>query len=107
MPSAIYYPHTVIRNPNLINTSLLLWDNVICIVPQNNWITPHDFKEKAFNEALDIITKYHVPSLQEKKSANKDITEFLLEDESRFLLETTLLSVLLQTEMDKRPSRVR
>jgi hypothetical protein len=37
-----------------------------------------------------LITKYHVPSLQEKKSAHKDVDEFLREDGSRFLIAHAL-----------------
>jgi hypothetical protein len=90
MPSALYYPHTTIRNPGLIKTALLLWDDVTCIVPERDWRPQQTFKEKALNEAIELITKYHVPSLQEKESAHNDVGEFLREDGSRFLIANAL-----------------
>lgn len=90
MPSALYYPHTTIQNPGLIKTALLLWDDITCIVPERHWRPQQTFKQKSFNEAIELITKYHVPSLQEKESAHNDVNEFIREKGSRLLIESAL-----------------
>lgn len=90
MPSALYYPHTAMRDPGLIKTALLLWDDVICIVPELQWKPPTVFKQRILNEAQELITRYHVPSLAQKKSAHNDVREFLDEEGSRFLIANAL-----------------
>lgn len=90
MPSALYYPHTAIRDPKLIKTALLLWDDVTCIVPEPQWKPPTVFKQRILNEAQALITRYHVPSPAQKRSAHNDVCEFLDEEGSRFLIANAL-----------------
>jgi hypothetical protein len=90
MPSALYYPHTAIRSPALLKTALLLWDDVTYIVPEKGWQHRHAFKDKALNEATELITKYRVPSLEEKRAAHRDVDEFLREEGSRVLIANGL-----------------
>jgi hypothetical protein len=88
MPSALYYPHTQISNPSPIKTALLLWDDVTCIAPTEPYHPKPIFKQKALNKAAELITHYHVPSPKEKRDAHKDVSEFLREEGSRFLIQT-------------------
>jgi hypothetical protein len=90
MPSALYYPHTAMNDPGLIKTALLLWDDVTCIAPKAQWKPPTAFKERTLNEARELITRYHVPTLSEKRSAHNDVREFVLEEGSRLLITSAL-----------------
>ncbi len=72
MLSALYYPHTQIRDEKLLKSSLLLWDQVEYITPSPNW--KHErFSDKIFNEAIDIITQPHMPTNDEKESVHKRV----------------------------------
>ncbi len=63
MYTALYYPHTKIRMENLMKTSLLLWDQVEYICPEN--FVPDSYDEKVMAEAAELITHQHVPSAPE------------------------------------------
>lgn len=87
---ALYYPHTVIRSKNLLKTALLLWDYVECIVPRPNWRLEAPFKEKSYNEAIELIVHPHVPNQQQRNYANTDVKNFLQEQGSEFFLQNAL-----------------
>lgn len=72
IPAALYYPHTNITDKNIIKNSLLLWDQVEYITPAANWT--HDrFPSKVFNEAIEIISKPHYPTDQERTEVHDRI----------------------------------
>lgn len=89
---ALYYPHTVISSRNLLKTALLLWDYVECIVPKPNWRFESIFKEKSYNEAIELIIRPHVPNDQQRKNAHQEVRNFLQEEGSQFFLQNTLRS---------------
>ena len=89
MPSAIYYPHTGIRNPALIKTALLLWDDITCIVPRHPW-RHQPLADKDLAEAAELITRYREPSLAEKQSAHEAVQSFLKDETARFLIASAL-----------------
>lgn len=70
MLTALYYPHTDIRNEVILKNALLLWDRIQTIVPQNNW-QPHRFDDKASNEAVDLIVSGRKPNQEEQHEAHK------------------------------------
>jgi len=73
MVKALYYPFTTIRSQNLIKTALLLWDSVECIVPTPGWQIEKPFKQKSYNEALELIVCPYVPKHQERTLAHNDV----------------------------------
>lgn len=94
---ALYYPHTAIRSKNLLKTALLLWDSVECIVPRSNWRMEAPFKEKYYNEAIDLIVRPHVPNQQQKNHANIEVRNFLLEQGSNFFFKICFLTDMTET----------
>ena len=87
MVTAVYYPHTTIRSRDLVKTALLLWDSVECIVPRVDWKMERPFKEKPYNEALEMVVRPHVPKQRERSHAHQDVAEFVREGLSRFLFD--------------------
>lgn len=72
MLSALYYPHTKMKDKNLIKNSLLLWDQVEYITPQPTW--KHEPLEGKFlNEAIEIIMQPHYPNEEERNIVHKRI----------------------------------
>lgn len=69
MLTALYYPHTDIKNEVILKNALLLWDGVETIVPQRSW-TPYRFNDKASNEAIDLIVSGRKPNYEEQKEAH-------------------------------------
>lgn len=74
IPAALYYPHSSITDERLIKNSLLLWDQV-------EYITPFDkraherFESKYFNEAIEIISNPHNPTVSEKETVHRRIVD--------------------------------
>ncbi len=75
MYTALYYPHTKIRMENLMKTSLLLWDQVEYICPEN--FVPDPYDDKVMAEAAELMTHQHVPSAPEKKETHKVVKRLL------------------------------
>jgi hypothetical protein len=71
--SAVYYPHTTLRSPQLLRNSLLLWDYVDCIVPYNGFSITQGLKG-VFAEAAEIIAKPRVPQNIEQDKVDKSIS---------------------------------
>jgi len=75
MRSALYYPHTSIRNENLVKTALLLWDRLEYIVP---W--PHfrpNLTDSRIARAMELIGVPHYPDSDEKQEAHTRLEELL------------------------------
>ena len=65
MLTAVYYPHTRIRDMSLLKNALLLWDRVEYIVPFQKW--EHEtLNKKAYDEAIELIAEPHLPTDDEK-----------------------------------------
>jgi len=69
MLTALYYPHTDIRNEVILKNALLLWDVIETIVPQRNW-QPYRFEDNACNEAVDLIVSGRKPNQAEQREAH-------------------------------------
>jgi hypothetical protein len=55
MLTALYYPHTAVRDPGLLKTALLLWDRLEFITPSPNYKLRSYDQNKEVDEALDLI----------------------------------------------------
>lgn len=75
MRSALYYPHTEIRSPELIKSALLLWDQLEYIVPQKNHCPK--YKDKWAAAAIELIGKAHCPTDHEKALTEAQIQDFV------------------------------
>src|SRR5581483_6738085 len=75
MRSALYYPHTRIRNAGLIKTALLLWDRLEYIVPWDHFRP--DYRERDIAEAMELIGTAHCPGPDEKREAHLRLEEFV------------------------------
>jgi hypothetical protein len=86
MYSALYYPNIQIQRTDLLKTALLLWDRLEFITPFPEWGQHAD--DRSVQEALELITRPHVPSQEEKRLAHQGILELATSDLPRdFLLE--------------------
>jgi hypothetical protein len=90
MLSALYFPHTQIKDIGLLKQALLLWDQIEYIVPDKEWQHKRS-DDNVFNEVIDIVAKPHCPDAEEKRLVHdrvKDLVEkglpewFFLEDDS-------------------------
>jgi hypothetical protein len=74
--SALYYPHTHIRNENLLKNALLLWDEVEYISPYKNFDF-HAIQDRTFLQAMEIICVPHVPTRNEQNIVHSRLNEVL------------------------------
>jgi hypothetical protein len=89
MRSALYYPHTQMRNESFLKNSLLLWDEVEFIAPTKHFkfdpmLPPH------VTEALELLCRPHVPTATEKQTAHKRIVGLLEHGIPEWLITTEL-----------------
>jgi hypothetical protein len=75
MYSALYYPHSQIRNPQLLKTALLLWDELHFIVPDEYYRA--DIQDRDQEEAYELIGRKRIPSETEKRDAHVLIEDFV------------------------------
>lgn len=76
MRTALYYPHTGIRNLSLIKNALLLWDRVEYIAPWQDF----DIRERThpkLAEALELISAPHVPTMEEQRIVHRRLAGVL------------------------------
>jgi len=77
--SAVYYPYTEIHDPGLLRTSLLLWDEVHCIVPIPDWKIQYrgndEERTKEMNRAAELLLRPHEPADDEKQAAHDEIVK--------------------------------
>jgi len=72
MPSAVYYPHTAVRDENFLKHALLYWDEVNYISPWRDF----DALPRYPGETTKALSKFlvpHVPTKQEKELAHREI----------------------------------
>lgn len=74
MRSAIYYPHTELKQKHLLRTALLLWDRLEFIVPFEGF--GFHSSDRDVQEGLEIIGHGRCPSSKEKKQAHSIIEDF-------------------------------
>lgn len=75
MRSALYYPHTTVRNEHLIKTALLLWDRLEYIVPWPRF-RPH-YGNRDVERAMDLIGVPHTPDEDEKRETHARLEELV------------------------------
>ena len=75
MFSAVYYPHSTVRNKNFLKNALLMWDRVECIVPPFGARTPH--MEPLVARATELLVRPHVPTDEEQRVVQRGITEIV------------------------------
>ncbi len=73
MRSALYYPHTTIRNEHLVKTALLLWDRLEYIVPWPHFRSHHGSHD--IERAMELIGKPHCPGDDEKQETHMRLKE--------------------------------
>ncbi|MEO8051179.1 MAG: hypothetical protein ABI833_12255 [Acidobacteriota bacterium] len=78
MFSAVYYPHTAIRDENFLKHGLLYWDEIEFVSPFHGYDVMPRYPETVIRE-LAKFTKPRVPTEEEKKRAHDQIMG-LLED---------------------------
>lgn len=75
MRSALYYPHTSIRNEGLVKTALLLWDRLEFIVPWDHFHAHHGHRD--IDRAMELIGRPRRPNDEEKAETHKQIKALL------------------------------
>lgn len=68
----MYYPHTGIKNLELMKLSLLLWDRVEYIVPFDGYQSSSTI-DPQLAEAAELVARPHSPSYEEKTLAHEII----------------------------------
>jgi hypothetical protein len=71
MPTALYYPHSRIENEALVKTSLVLFDEVEWIAPDNQYVP--EYEDSQLAEAMDVIGRRHIPNEQEKQIVHREV----------------------------------
>lgn len=79
MFSAVYYPHTAIRDENFLKHGLLYWDEIEFVSPFDGYNVMPRYPESVIRE-LAQFTKPRVPTEAEKKIAHAQIMELLSDD---------------------------
>ena len=76
MFNAVYYPHSTIRDELFLKNSLLLWDQLECIVPPFGFRS-HRFGDSAADEAVELLVRNHTPTVEEKQRLHDGIKSML------------------------------
>jgi hypothetical protein len=76
MFSAVYYPHTAIRDENFLKHGLLYWDEIEFVSPFHGYDVPPRYPETVIRN-LAKFTKPRVPTKEEKKRAHDQIMHLL------------------------------
>jgi hypothetical protein len=87
MRSALYYPHTQMKDEALLKNALLLWDEVEFISPTSSF----DFEDslpKHIVEGLELLCKAHVPTDTERRTAHARIVKLLSKGIPNWLVAT-------------------
>ncbi len=76
MFTAVYYPHTAVRDENFLKHALLYWDEVEYISPFDSYNVLPRYPQTNMQE-LAKFTKPRVPTSEEKGRAHHQIMELL------------------------------
>ena len=79
METALYYPDATIQSKGLLKNSLLLWDNVECIIPTSRGFTRPTIKSKQYEEAYELLVSEHSPTSDEQRRAHIAVKRLLRE----------------------------
>jgi hypothetical protein len=79
MLSAVYYPHTRVRDENFLKHALLYWDDVEFISPSSAYDALPEYTDETMRE-LARIMRPRVPTSEEKECAHKRILALFGED---------------------------
>src|SRR4051794_10005232 len=79
MFSAVYYPHTAIRDENFLKHGLLYWDEIEFISPFDGYDVMPRYPQTVIRE-LAKFTKPYVPTMEEKQRAHDQIMALLEDD---------------------------
>jgi len=77
MYSALYYPHTVVGNSEVLRSALLLWDRLEFIVPWSDYDLKSKDNDSSVDEALELIGVAKSPSWSEQQEAHKLVEELV------------------------------
>lgn len=72
MRSAVYYPRTTVHSRSMIQSSLLLWDQLYTIVPDSRY-KPEYYDQPDLAEAWELVGAKIVPSETQKKRSHEAI----------------------------------
>jgi hypothetical protein len=75
MLTALYYPHTTLRDPCLLKTALLLWDRLEFITPRPDYRLESYDGNKDVDEALEIVGAPLFPSWEQQQQAHAAIED--------------------------------
>jgi len=75
MRSAIYYPHTEVRNEDLVRTALLTWDKLEYICPFKSYTPQYATKDMA--DAMSIIGDPRAPTDEEQNEVHSLIEDLI------------------------------
>lgn len=75
MQSALYFPHTEVRNKNLLRTALMTWDNLEYICPKKDYQV--EYSDDAMARAVKAIGRVRVPTEQEQFEVHTRLEELL------------------------------
>lgn len=87
MRSALYYPHTQMKDEALLKNALLLWDQVEFISPTSSFGF-EDSLPKHVVEGLELLCKAHVPTDTERQAAHARIVKLLSKGIPKWLVAT-------------------
>lgn len=76
MFSAVYYPHTAIRDENFLKHGLLYWDEIEFVSPFHGYDVLPRYPETVIRE-LAKFTKPYVPTKEEKQRAHEQILKLV------------------------------
>jgi hypothetical protein len=76
MFTAVYYPHTAIRDENFLKHGLLYWDEIEFVSPFHGYDVLPRYPDSTIRE-LARFTKPRVPTAEEKKKAHAQIMDLL------------------------------
>lgn len=77
MRSAVYYPRTTVHSRSLMQSSLLLWDQLHTIVPEQHY-SPEYHDKADLAEAWELVGAKIVPNEAQKRRAHEAIETTLL-----------------------------
>lgn len=89
MPTALYYPHTQIRDELFLKHALLVWDKVEFISPRRHFFFDESLSTR-HREALELLCVSHVPSERERAIAHARIVNLLKDGVPSWLVTTTV-----------------
>jgi hypothetical protein len=86
MFSAVYYPHTAIRDENFLKHGLLYWDQIEFVSPFHDYDVMPRYPQTVIRD-LAKFTKPRMPTKKEKKQAHDQIMSLLAQGGKRSVEE--------------------